>query len=83
MSILSLATDYADLRSRLGGIVVGYSHAGEPITADDLQIGGAMAALMKDALSPNLVQTQEGTPAILHSGPFGNVGLGNSSVIAD
>ena len=83
MSILSLATDYADLRGRLGGIVVGYSTAGEPVTADDLKIGGAMAALMKDALSPNLVQTQEGTPAILHSGPFGNVGLGNSSVIAD
>ncbi|CAN5539162.1 formate--tetrahydrofolate ligase [soil metagenome] len=83
MSILSTATSYADLRHRLASIVVGFSHRGDPVTAGDLQVAGAMAALMRDALAPNLAQTQAGTPAFVHSGPFGNVALGNSSVIAD
>lgn len=83
MSILALATSYADLRARLGRIVVGWTGDGQPVTADDIQAGGAMAVLMRDALSPNLVQTQEGTPAIIHAGPFGNVALGCSSIVAD
>jgi formate--tetrahydrofolate ligase len=83
MSILSTSTSYADLRHRLASIVVGFTYDGKPVTTDDLQVAGAMAALMRDALAPNLVQTQDGTPAFVHSGPFGNVALGNSSVIAD
>ncbi len=83
MSILSVATSWADLKNRLSSVVVSFTRSGEPVTAGDLQIGGGMAALMRDALSPNLVQTQDGTPAIVHSGPFGNVALGNSSIIAD
>lgn len=83
MSILALATSYADLRVRLGRIVVGWTGDGRAVTADDIQAGGAMAVLMRDALSPNLVQTQEGTPAIIHAGPFGNVALGCSSIVAD
>lgn len=83
MSILALATSYADLRSRLGRIVVGWTVDGAPVTADDIEAGGAMAVLMRDALSPNLVQTQEGTPALVHAGPFGNVALGCSSIVAD
>jgi formate--tetrahydrofolate ligase len=83
MSILALSTSYADLRARLGRIVVGWTAGGAPVTADDIQAGGAMAVLMRDALSPNLVQTQEGTPALIHAGPFGNVALGCSSIMAD
>jgi formate--tetrahydrofolate ligase len=83
MSILALATDYADLRARLGRIVVGWTGEGNPVTVDDIGATGAMAVLMKDALSPNLVQTQEGGPALVHAGPFGNVALGCSSIIAD
>lgn len=83
MSVLSLAASYADLRERLGNIVVGFSYNAQPVTANEIRVAGAMAALLRDALSPNLVQTQEGTPAFVHTGPFGNVGLGNSSVIAD
>lgn len=83
MSILALATSYADLRARLGRIVVGWTVDGKAVTADDIHAGGAMAVLMRDALSPNLVQTQEGTPAIIHAGPFGNVALGCSSIVAD
>jgi formyltetrahydrofolate synthetase len=83
MSILSTSTSYADLRQRLANIVVGFTHDGKPVSAGDLQVAGAMAALMRDALAPNFVQTQDGTPAFVHSGPFGNVALGNSSVIAD
>src|SRR5680860_672530 len=83
MSILSLATSYEDLRQRLVQVVVGFSGHGRPVTAGDLQVAGAMAALMRDALSPNLVQTRDGTPAFVHSGPFGNVALGNSWIIAD
>jgi formate--tetrahydrofolate ligase len=83
MSILALATSYADLRARLGQIVVGWTRDGRPVTADDIGAGGAMAVLMRDALSPNLVQTQEGTPALVHAGPFGNVALGCSSIMSD
>ncbi len=83
MSILSVSTSWQDLRDRLAAIVVADNRHGRPVTAGDLQIAGGMAALMRDALQPNLVQTREGTPALLHSGPFGNVALGNSSIIAD
>jgi formate--tetrahydrofolate ligase len=83
MSILSLATSYQDLHDRLDRIIVAFTRDGAPVTARDLQVSGAMAALMRDAMAPNLAQTQEGTPALVHSGPFGNVALGNSSVIAD
>jgi formate--tetrahydrofolate ligase len=83
MAILALARDLADLRYRLGRIVVGYSTSGQAITAEMLQCAGAMAVLLLDALKPNLLQTLEGTPAIIHAGPFGNIATGNSSVIAD
>jgi formate--tetrahydrofolate ligase len=83
MSILALAADYADLRERLGRIVVGWTGNGKPVTAEALGAAGAMAVLMAEALSPNLVQTQEGGPALVHAGPFGNVALGCSSIIAD
>jgi formate--tetrahydrofolate ligase len=83
MVILSLATDLGDLRARLGRIVVGYSFDGEPITAEQLKAAGAMAVILKDALAPNLLQTLEGGPALVHTGPFGNIATGNSSVIAD
>jgi len=83
MAILALARDYRDLRQRLGRIVVGYTWDGKPVTADDLGAAGAMAALMVDALKPNLVQTSEGTAAFVHAGPFGNIATGTSSVVAD
>ncbi len=83
MAILALTTGLADLRERLGRIVIGASRAGEAISADDLGVGGAMTVLMKDALMPNLLQTLEGTPAFVHAGPFGNIAHGNSSIIAD
>src|SRR5579875_1633001 len=83
MAILALATDYRDLRQRLGSIVVAFTRKHQPITAEDIGIAGAMAALMKDALKPNLLQTLEGTAAMVHAGPFGNIAHGNSSVLAD
>lgn len=83
MVILALATSLADLRERLGRIVVGWTKAGEPVTAEDLKAAGAMAVLLRDALKPNLLQTLEGTPALIHTGPFGNIATGNSSVVAD
>jgi formate--tetrahydrofolate ligase len=83
MAILALATDMKDLRVRLGRIVVGFNVAGEPVTADDLKVAGAMTVLLKDALLPNLLQTLEGSPAFIHTGPFGNIAHGNSSVVAD
>jgi len=83
MAILALATSLKDLRQRLGRIVVATDTSGNPITTDDLGVGGAMAVLMKDALMPNLMQTLEGTPAFVHAGPFANIAHGNSSVIAD
>ncbi len=83
MSILSLTSGYMDLRGRLGKIVVGFTRDGEAVTAEDLRAAGAMAVLLKDALLPNLLQTLEGTPAFLHTGPFGNVATAVSSLIAD
>ena len=81
--ILSLATSLADLRARLGRIVVAYTRSGEPVSAEDLHAAGAMTVIMKDAIKPNLLQTTENTPVLVHAGPFGNIATGNSSVIAD
>lgn len=83
MAILALASDPTDLRQRLGRILVGLTQDGQPVTAEDLKCAGAMAALLKDALSPNLLQTLEGTPAFVHTGPFGNIAHGNCSILAD
>lgn len=83
MAILALATDHNDLRARLGRIVVGYRSTAEPVTAEDLKAAGAMAVLLRDALMPNLMQTTEGSPVLIHAGPFGNIATGNSSVVAD
>ena len=82
MAAFCLANDISDLRERLGKIIVGYSRAGKPVTAAELDANGAMAALLKDALKPNLVQTLEGTPAFVHGGPFANIAHGCNSVIA-
>ncbi len=83
MAILALATDLADMRERLGRMVIGSNYAGIPITADDLGTGGALTVLMKDTIMPNLMQTLEGTPAFVHAGPFANIAHGNSSIVAD
>ncbi|MER7071092.1 formate--tetrahydrofolate ligase [Terrabacter sp. NPDC000476] len=83
MVLLSLATSLRDLRERLGRIVVGYTTEGRAVRAEDLHAAGAMAALLADALKPNLLQTLEGGPAIIHCGPFGNIATGTSSVTAD
>ncbi|MDQ6832858.1 MAG: formate--tetrahydrofolate ligase [Chloroflexota bacterium] len=83
MAILALATSLDDLRARLGRIVVAQSRARRPVTAEDLQVAGAMAVLLKDAIQPNLLQTLENTPAIVHAGPFGNIAHGCSSIVAD
>ena len=83
MAILALATSLSDLRERLGRIVVGYTSEGKPVSAEDIQGAGAMAVLLKDALMPNLLQTLENTPALVHAGPFGNIAHGNSSIVAD
>jgi formate--tetrahydrofolate ligase len=83
MAILALSTSPDDLRARLGRIVVGYTRAGEPVTAEQLGAAGSMAVMMRDALAPNLLQTIENTPVIVHAGPFGNIATGNSSVIGD
>ena len=83
MVIMSLATDLADLRKRLGRIVIGRSRGGEWISAEDLKAAGAMCAVLRDALEPNLLRTGEGTPVLVHTGPFGNIATGCSSVIAD
>ncbi len=82
MAILCLSDDMADLKRRLGRIIVAYSFDGKPVTADDLQATGAMAALLKDAIKPNLIQTLEHTPAIVHGGPFANIAHGCNSVRA-
>lgn len=82
MAIFCLATSITDLKERLGRIVVGYTHDDKPVTAHDLQAEGAMAALLKDALKPNLVQTLEGTPAFVHGGPFANIAHGCNSIMA-
>lgn len=83
MAILALTTSLEDLRERLGRTVVGYTHEGKPVTAEDLKMAGAMTVLMKDAIKPNLIQTTENTPAICHAGPFANVAHGNNSALAD
>jgi len=83
MAILALTTSLADMRERLGRMVIGSDRAGTPVTADDLGVGGALTVLMKDAIMPNLMQTLEGTPAFVHAGPFANIAHGNSSVLAD
>jgi formate--tetrahydrofolate ligase len=83
MVILTLSTSLHDLRERLGRIVVGTTWTGQPVTAEDLGVAGAMAVILKDALKPNLLQTLEGGPALIHCGPFGNIATGTSSVIAD
>ncbi|HZK04838.1 MAG TPA: formate--tetrahydrofolate ligase [Actinomycetaceae bacterium] len=83
MTILALARDLQDLRARLARIVVGYTFDGRPVTAEDLKAAGAMAVLLRDALRPNLMQTTEGVPTLIHTGPFGNIATGNSSVVAD
>lgn len=82
MAILCLADDLADLKRRLGRIIVAYTFAGDPVTADDLQATGAMTALLKDAIKPNLIQTLEHTPALVHGGPFANIAHGCNSVRA-
>lgn len=83
MAILALSNDLQDLRERAGRIVVGSSKSGEPITADDIGCGGSIAALLKDAIKPNLMQSLEGGPVFVHAGPFANISIGASSVIAD
>eukprot|EP01113_Clastostelium_recurvatum_P033392 TRINITY_DN4404_c0_g1_i1.p1 TRINITY_DN4404_c0_g1~~TRINITY_DN4404_c0_g1_i1.p1 ORF type:complete len:634 (-),score=211.95 TRINITY_DN4404_c0_g1_i1:62-1963(-) len=83
MAVLALSSDLRDMRERLGAMVVGTSRKGQPITADDLGMGGALTVLMKDAIMPNLMQTLEATPVLVHAGPFANIAHGNSSIIAD
>ncbi|KAJ0107379.1 hypothetical protein J7T55_009343 [Diaporthe amygdali] len=83
MAILALSTDLQDMRERLGRMVVATSRAGDPVTCDDIGAGGALTALMKDAIKPNLMQSLEGTPVFVHAGPFANISIGNSSVLAD
>lgn len=83
MSILSLCRDLADLRRRMGKIVVAFDKSGKPVTTEDLEVAGAMTAWLTEAIKPNLIQTIEGQPVLAHTGPFGNIALGQSSVIAD
>lgn len=78
-----MATSLSDLRARLGRIVIGYNRSKEPVSAEDLHAAGSMAVILKDALKPNLLQTTENSPVLVHAGPFGNIATGNSSVIAD
>ena len=83
MAILALSTSLQDMRERLGRIVIGTDSGGNPVTADDLKAGGVMTVIMKEAIKPNLMQTLENTPALVHAGPFGNIATGNSSIVAD
>jgi formate--tetrahydrofolate ligase len=83
MAALALTTGLDDLRARLGRIVVGYTTGGEPVTAEQLDTAGAMTVLLREAIKPNLMQTLENTPVLVHCGPFGNIATGNSSVVAD
>jgi methylenetetrahydrofolate dehydrogenase (NADP+)/methenyltetrahydrofolate cyclohydrolase/formyltetrahydrofolate synthetase len=83
MAILALSSDLADMRERLGKMVVATSKNGDPVTCDDIGAGGALAALMKDAVKPNLMQSLEGTPVFVHAGPFANISIGANSVVAD
>ena len=83
MAILALASDLHDMRARIGRIILAYNTSGEPITAEQLEVAGAMTVLLKNAINPNLMQTVENTPVLIHAGPFANIAHGNSSVIAD
>jgi formate--tetrahydrofolate ligase len=83
MATLALSTSLDDLRQRLGRIVVGYTSTGTPVTAEQLKAAGSMAVILRDAIKPNLLQTLENTPVLVHTGPFGNIATGNSSVVAD
>ncbi|GAB7355634.1 hypothetical protein MBLNU459_g6355t1 [Dothideomycetes sp. NU459] len=83
MAVLALSTDLADMRERLGRMVVASSRSGDPVTCDDIGAGGALTALMRDAIKPNLMQTLEGTPVFVHAGPFANISIGASSILAD
>ncbi|MGP0029218.1 MAG: formate--tetrahydrofolate ligase [Acidimicrobiales bacterium] len=83
MAVLALATSLQDLRDRFGRIVVGYTATGEPVTAEQVKAAGAMTVIMRDAIKPNLLQTIENTPVLVHAGPFGNIAHGNSSIVAD
>jgi len=83
MAVLGLATSLQDMRARLGRIVVGYASDGKPVTAGELKAAGAMTVIMREAIKPNLLQTLENTPVLVHAGPFGNIATGNSSVVAD
>jgi formate--tetrahydrofolate ligase len=83
MAVFALASHLQDLRRRLGNIVVASTHDGKPVTAEDLKVAGAMTVVMKDALKPNLVQTLEGQPVLVHAGPFGNIAHANNSIIGD
>ena len=83
MAIVAVARDLQDLRARLGAITVGYTFEGEPVLAEQLRAAGAMTVLLKDAIKPNLVQTLEGQPALVHCGPFANIAHGNNSLVAD
>lgn len=83
MAILALSTDLSDMRERLGRMVIATSRGGDPVTCDDIGAGGALTALMKDAIKPNLMQSLEGTPVFVHAGPFANISIGNSSILAD
>ncbi|KAL9895624.1 LOW QUALITY PROTEIN: C-1-tetrahydrofolate synthase, cytoplasmic-like [Glossina fuscipes fuscipes] len=83
MAVLALASDLEDMKQRLGRMVVAFSRVGEPVTADDLGVTGALTVLLKDAFEPNLMQTLEGTPVLVHAGPFANIAHGCSSIVAD
>lgn len=83
MAVLALTTGLADMREKLGSMVIGMSRSGAAVTADDLGVGGALCVLMKDAIQPTLMQTVEGTPVLVHAGPFANIAHGNSSIVAD
>ena len=83
MAILALSTSLHDMRARLGRIVIGYTANGEPVTSEDLKAAGAMTVIMREAIKPNLLQTIENTPVLVHAGPFGNIAHGNSSIVAD
>src|SRR6266508_1201466 len=83
MAVLALSTSLQDMRHRLGRVAVGYDRHGEPITAEQLKAAGAMTVIMREAIKPNLLQTMENTPVLVHAGPFGNIAHGNSSVVAD
>src|SRR5207244_10369129 len=83
MAVLALSSSLQDMRERLGRIVAGYTPDGEPVTAEQLKAAGAMTVIMADAIKPNLLQTLENTPVLVHAGPVGNIAHGNSSVVAD